>query len=87
MRGDTLQFGLQFLLGGKIALVFRGEDIGIFWEGEFDESVIFPVAEGEALVSRVTYLCCFRVMGGSLLFMLDSSTVSLCSPFHKNNKI
>jgi hypothetical protein len=33
--------GLEFLLGRQVELVFGGEDIGVRWQGEFDEGVVF----------------------------------------------
>jgi hypothetical protein len=43
-----VRVGLEFLLGGKIERVFRGEAIGVLRQGEFDEGVVLAAAEHDA---------------------------------------
>ena len=45
---DLFKAGFELFLGGKIELVFRGEDIGVFRQGEFNESIVLAVAEHDS---------------------------------------
>ena len=48
--GDLFEAGLEFLLGGKIERVFRGEAIGVLRQGEFDEGAWFLPVQGFVLI-------------------------------------
>jgi hypothetical protein len=46
--GGGLDLALEFFLAGEVELVLGGKDVGVWGEGEFDESVFFAFAEDDA---------------------------------------
>ena len=45
---SLLELPFEFVLGGEVKLVFRGEDIGFCWESELYEFIAFGMAEQDS---------------------------------------